>query len=153
MLTSKTARRETTASLGANPELQPELELGADAPLIVPAPEKAPTAESGFGLVLLNSGRRVMLDQTRELLVGRRDDKRGFVPDIDLGECGGYDAGVSRRHARFSFMNQICILEDLGSANGTFLNNQRLPPNQPTPIRDGDELMFGTLVMRLELRA
>ena len=37
-------------------------------------------------------------------------------------------------------------LIDLGSVNGTYLNGQRLIPNQPRVLRDGDEIKFGKLV-------
>jgi pSer/pThr/pTyr-binding forkhead associated (FHA) protein len=39
----------------------------------------------------------------------------------------------------------------LGSTNGTYLRSsetgqfQRLPANQPTPVKDGDEVVFGNV--------
>ena len=47
----------------------------------------------------MNSGRRINLDIGDDLLIGRKDNARGIFPDVDLGLDGGYDAGVSRRHA------------------------------------------------------
>ena len=47
---------------------------------------------------------------------------------------------VSRQHARISFRNGNFYIEDTGSANGTFLNGQRLPPNQPQPLRSGMQI-------------
>jgi len=38
---------------------------------------------------------------------------------------------------------------DLGSANGSFLNGQRLYPNEKRIVRDSDELRLGRLVMRV----
>ena len=38
-------------------------------------------------------------------------------------------------------------LVDLGSVNGTHLNGQRLVPNQPRVLRDGDEIRLGRLVV------
>ncbi len=39
--------------------------------------------------------------------------------------------GISREHARFAWVNseQCFTVEDMGSGNGTFLNDQPLPPN------------------------
>jgi len=37
----------------------------------------------------------------------------------------------------------------VGSSNGTFLNGQRLVPNQPRVLRDGDEVRFGKLVAHI----
>jgi len=41
-------------------------------------------------------------------------------------------------------------VEDLGSANGTFVNGRRLAPQTPTAIEDSDELKCGTLLIRVE---
>lgn len=119
---------------------------------IVSAPAIIQTAGEGhvFQLVLVDSGRRLMLDENKELMIGRADEKRGIVPDIDLGDYGGYDTGVSRRHAIIFLHHKHCVIKDLGSANGTFINNRRVSPNQPTLINHGDELKFGTLLTRIE---
>ena len=50
-------------------------------------------------LQIMNSGRRINLDVADDLLIGRKDNARGIFPDVDLGLDGGFDAGVSRRHA------------------------------------------------------
>lgn len=76
---------------------------------------------------------------------------RSVIPDIDLGPEGGYDAGVSRRHAVISLHNGRCMIEDLGSANGTFVNGRRLSPQAMAGLRSGDELMCGTLALRIEI--
>jgi len=147
-LVSSGPRRETTASLnkaaaGGGPPLMEE-----SAPLVVPAPAAAGPAIS---LVVINSGRRIALDAGDDLLVGRKDNQRGIYPDVDLGLDGGYDAGVSRKHAVIARQGGGFTLEDLASANGTFVNDHRLSPNSPAPIRHGDELKFGTLILRFEI--
>jgi eukaryotic-like serine/threonine-protein kinase len=50
---------------------------------------------------------------------------------------------VSRRHARLWFDNGRWYLADMQSANGSFVNNARLQPNQPVALNDGDILNFG----------
>jgi serine/threonine protein kinase len=54
---------------------------------------------------------------------------------------------VSRRHARLWFDNGRWYLADMQSANGTFINNVRLQPNQPVGLNDGDMLNFGEEVV------
>lgn len=115
-----------------------------------PLDTRLPSAPS-LSLVVINSGRRISLDAADDLLVGRKDNQRGIYPDVDLGLDGGYDAGVSRRHAIIGVSADGFTVEDLGSANGTFINGRRLQPEAPTPIRHGDELKFGTLILRFEV--
>ncbi len=58
---------------------------------------------------------------------------------------------VSRRHAVITYRNGIFMISDLGSANGTFVNDQRL--EAPFPLASGDvirlfvpELLFSAMV-------
>ena len=140
--------RETTASLGQ--------QLKTDTlppPVIKAAPLPSQSAPVGhtISLVVINSGRRITVDANDDLLVGRKDNARGIFPDVDLGLDEGYDAGVSRRHAILSPTPSGWVVEDLVSANGTFLNGKRVQPQQPVPMRSGDELKLGTLLLRVEL--
>jgi pSer/pThr/pTyr-binding forkhead associated (FHA) protein len=138
-------RSETTMSLG---QRGPTGEFDS-APLIMPSPVPAPT-EPRITLVIMNSGRRLNLDIADDLLIGRKDNGRGIFPDVDLGLDGGYDAGVSRRHAILAHTNGVYTVEDLGSSNGTFVNGQRLSAQTPTRLANGDELKCGTLLIRVE---
>ncbi|WP_237064754.1 FHA domain-containing protein [Microbulbifer guangxiensis] len=49
---------------------------------------------------------------------------------------------LSRRHARLEVRDGLLFVIDLGSANGTYLNNKRVVE---TRVRRGDELRFDTL--------
>ena len=118
-------------------------------PISVPAPAPAPGGPK-ITLQIMNSGRRINLDIGDDLLIGRKDNARGIFPDVDLGLDGGYDAGVSRRHAILAHKQDIYTVEDLGSSNGTFVNGRRLAPQTPTRIEHSDELKCGTLLIRVE---
>ncbi len=50
---------------------------------------------------------------------------------------------LSRHHARLLLTGEKLELIDLGSTNGTFLNDSRLEKNQPSTLKEGDELRFG----------
>ncbi len=139
-LIGRQRRQETTTTLDEPDKTVPS---AAAAP-----PTYNPT---GISLVLVHDGRRLQLEPNTVLLVGRTDQKRGIIPDIDLGNYGGYDAGVSRRHAMIAVSERNCTVEDLESANGTFVNNQRVHPQQPLTLHHGDELKFGTLLLRVEI--
>lgn len=143
-----TPNRETTMSLG--PRGPADSLAVPEQPQIVPAPEPASHGPA-LTLVVMNSGRRLTLDVDDDRLIGRKDNARGIFPDVDLGLDGGYDAGVSRRHAILGYKNGAYTVEDLGSSNGTFVNGRRLDPQMPTPLAGGDELKCGTLLMRVEI--
>jgi hypothetical protein len=51
------------------------------------------------------------------------------------------DRTISSRHARLVFRQDQWWVEDLGSTNGTFLNDHRI--ETPTVIAHGDRLQFG----------
>lgn len=50
---------------------------------------------------------------------------------------------LSRHHARLLLTGEKLELIDLGSTNGTFLNDIRLEKNQPSALKEGDEIRFG----------
>lgn len=51
---------------------------------------------------------------------------------------------ISREHARIQRDGWRVILEDLGSTNGTYLNNERL--SQKVQLRDGDQVKIGDVL-------
>jgi len=58
------------------------------------------------------------------------------------------DGRISRRHARICVDDDGCLLEDLDSRNGTFLNGERL--TAPRRVREGDKIYLGsTCVMKI----
>jgi pSer/pThr/pTyr-binding forkhead associated (FHA) protein len=58
------------------------------------------------------------------------------------------DMSASGRHARLVQENGIWWLEDLGSRNGTMLNDLKLAKS--TPLAEGDIIGIGALRLRLE---
>jgi len=47
---------------------------------------------------------------------------------------------VSRLHATLSWDHEQVVITDLNSTNGTFVNGERLLPNQPRRLRAGDKI-------------
>ncbi|MBF0564950.1 MAG: FHA domain-containing protein [Nitrospirae bacterium] len=49
---------------------------------------------------------------------------------------------ISKLHARFIFENGKWFIEDLNSANGTFVNNGKIPPHKMIPVKKKDIIRF-----------
>jgi pSer/pThr/pTyr-binding forkhead associated (FHA) protein len=87
----------------------------------------------------------------RENLLGRNDPQHGIFPEIDLTKHDP-TSSVSRRHALIHQRNGQYFIEDLGSANGTFLNElTRLPKGEQRLLSNGAELKLGSVRLRFML--
>jgi NADPH-dependent 2,4-dienoyl-CoA reductase/sulfur reductase-like enzyme/pSer/pThr/pTyr-binding forkhead associated (FHA) protein len=73
------------------------------------------------------------LSQTKVISVGRQ---AGAYFLIDHGS-------VSRRHAEISYANGQYVLRDLGSSNGTFVNEKRLASGSTHLLKQNDRVRFG----------
>lgn len=58
------------------------------------------------------------------------------------------DPFASGRHARLTRQGHVIVLEDLGSTNGTYLNDE--PVQGPQPLHPGDRVRIGDSVFRFE---
>lgn len=72
--------------------------------------------------------------------IGKANDK--IPPDIDVSGFPDSDV-VSRVHADIRIEPDGYYLEDTGSANGTYVNNQPLRPGDRYRLRAGDRISLG----------
>jgi EAL domain-containing protein (putative c-di-GMP-specific phosphodiesterase class I) len=86
------------------------------------------------------------------IVVGRGDKASNNAPDLDL-EPLDIEHVVSRKHAELEYQSQIAIIRDLGSRNGTFVNDERLLPQEPRHLKDGDSVRFGHIAFAFTLVA
>jgi diguanylate cyclase (GGDEF)-like protein len=63
-----------------------------------------------------------------------------------------HDEQISRRHAmiRSDSTGESYTLSDLGSTNGTYLNDR--PVTKPEPLKDGDKIFIGTTILKFQLQ-
>ncbi len=115
----------------------------------MPAGAEAGRENRSLTLEVVDSGRQAQLPATSEILLGRLDAAHGIFPDLDLTADGGLGRGVSRRHAKIVQRSGEFFVEDVGSANGTFLNGQRLTPYLPYPLHSGDEVQLGRVKLSI----
>ena len=86
-----------------------------------------------------------------QLLIGRRSRSRGISPEIDL-TGPPEDPGVSHAHALLlPHTDGGWAVVDLGSANGTYVNDpfKPVPIRVPVPVRAGDRIYAGAWTVLL----
>jgi pSer/pThr/pTyr-binding forkhead associated (FHA) protein len=64
----------------------------------------------------------------------------GRAPSCTICLPGSRDQGVSKEHADLRMQGGACVVVDLGSANGTFVNDERVGERT---LRDGDRVRLG----------
>jgi|GEM_PF-5327467 len=121
-------------------------------PLAVePKAEPVSKPSSRFGMLrfeFLETRQTLKFDIYQLMTLGRPDPVTGRRPTVDFTPLAGYRMGVSRHHAEIRWKsNNVLEVMDLGSGNGTFLNDTRCTANRPYEIYNGDQLRLGQLGM------
>jgi pSer/pThr/pTyr-binding forkhead associated (FHA) protein len=94
-------------------------------------------------LVAEVTGHRILLPEEGELILGRFDPYTHTTPDVDLTYEDVQHRGVSRRHALVSGWRGQYQITDLGSSNGTWVNDQRIALHERQNLEIGDEVRLG----------
>jgi hypothetical protein len=113
---------------------------------------QAPLASEGTGLHSASTGIAVAREAVAPRLVVERapGHTAGMIYDVDDGAVLGRgeaaeirldDPFASARHARVLRQAGAVVLEDLGSTNGTYLNEELL--HGPAPLHHGDRVRIG----------
>lgn len=118
-------------------------------PPVYPSPPSFPSPTPVPGRLIVRDTNAVLPfpPNKSEILIGREDPVNNIFPDMDLTDHGGDRGGVSRRHARIFTQGDQVFIEDLNSTNYTYVNQQKLVPGQPHPLRDGDEIRLGKILL------
>jgi pSer/pThr/pTyr-binding forkhead associated (FHA) protein len=95
----------------------------------------------------------LIISPHNRVVIGRMDASSERRPDVDLTPYKALEYGVSRIHAAIQRDDETLVIVDLASANGTHLNGQRLTPEQPRVLRDGDEIHFGKMVVHVYFKS
>lgn len=92
------------------------------------------SSTSPWGQLIADDGSAILAISLNRSLIGRALDS-----DIRVA-----NQEVSRHHVIMYRQDGATMIQDLGSANGTYLNGVRLT-EEPAPIHGGDALMLGDL--------
>lgn len=154
-----------TASLGPNLEKNPiGLSTVPDLPppAVPPATESAATAANTFppvaGTLGVGAAKTQLQQQSAQLMhvqtstpvelpnnlsvihIGKPNDL--VPPDVDVSGFANSEI-VSRVHANLRVEGDAYYLEDVGSSNGTYVNNTPLPKGNRHRLRPGDRISLG----------
>ncbi|MFM7364221.1 MAG: FHA domain-containing protein [Cuspidothrix sp.] len=89
----------------------------------------------------LQASQEIELPQNLSLIhIGKPNDR--IPPDIDVSGFANSEI-VSRIHADIRIEGDSCYIEDVGSSNGTYINNLPLLPGNRHRLRPGDRISLG----------
>jgi len=91
-----------------------------------------------------NNYKLILTDETgspKEFELGQSEIIIGRDPSVDITIPS---AAISRRHAKLTREGEAYMLEDLGSSNGTYLNDKKLTAR--LPLMSGDKIRFGKAI-------
>ncbi|YAF98769.1 MAG: FHA domain-containing protein [Nodularia sp. CChRGM 3473] len=129
----------------------PEQEVSPPPPEATPAPPQpvqTPVAASRTQLQQVTarlfhvqSDREIELPQTLSVIhIGKPNDR--IPPDVDVSGFSNSEI-VSRIHADIRIEGDAHYIEDVGSSNGTYINNLPLLPGNRHRLRPGDRISLG----------
>ena len=127
----------------------------AEREILLRKAKKKGTAELGDGkaerysILLLIRGliEKVVIEPGQEYHLGRFEDADSY--QIDLTPHGAVERGISRNHASLTMEDVHLYIIDHGSTNGTFVDGNKIPPNEPTMIHSGSDVVLGRLRIQI----
>jgi hypothetical protein len=111
-----------------------------------PKPPAAGRSDAGFMALYIDTASTALrVKLANQVILGRYSPGITVRLGVDLEAHGALERGVSRVHAVIRRTTQGLEIEDLASKNGTWLNDEKLTPFLPKPLRSGDRLRLGML--------
>lgn len=136
----------STATFGTS-----DLKIDSVGTMPEPSPP-TPVTEAQVNLHIIRTGQILPLIGREEYTLGRISQGQSILPDIDLAPYDGYSQGVSRLHATFKLKNNNLYIEDLGSSNGTRINDSKIDPHTDQLIHHGDVISLGRFKIQALIR-
>ena len=106
--------------------------------------KEAAVPDRGIAVFLEGESNPACIDSRAEFVLGRKSETSSEVL-VDLSRFRGYSLGLSRRHVAIRRTGDGYEVLDLGSVNGTWLNEERLVPHQSYPLPSGTHLRLGRM--------
>ncbi|WP_414566150.1 MULTISPECIES: FHA domain-containing protein [unclassified Anabaena] len=123
------------------PAPAPEPQTVAAAATPVPAASRTQLQQVTARLFHVQSDSEIELPQTLSVIhIGKPNDR--IPPDVDVSGFSNSEI-VSRIHADIRVEGDAHYIEDVGSSNGTYINNLPLLPGNRHRLRPGDRISLG----------
>ena len=106
-----------------------------------------------LSLLVQQTGQLIEITENEEITLGRAGAGQPIVPDIDLTPYQGLEAGVSRLHASIRIKDDDIYIMDLGSANGTRLNGEKISPSTPHKLTNENIITLGKLNLKVLIKS
>lgn len=102
-------------------------------------------ASTKNGDKLINEIFKTLVREKAPIKIGRAETNDIVLPDAEAN-----DKMVSRHHAEITFSDGQYWVKDLGSRNGTYVNGERLRPQQPKVIGWQDAIVIHLHLFRID---
>jgi ABC-type multidrug transport system ATPase subunit/pSer/pThr/pTyr-binding forkhead associated (FHA) protein len=112
------------------------------APHAAPAPDAAGGAPRKHRTVIGELSLDQLQSQNNIITIGRTPDNQIVVNHPQ----------VSSKHAQIVKQGDQLFLEDRGSANGSFVRGQRIPPGQKVPVANGEKVFIGPMPLLIHIQ-
>ncbi len=137
----------TTQAIKRSPSdmLAPELAVPSDNQQNSPVKE----VDAVISLLIVDTGQVLHLAGRNEYTLGRVSEGQPILPDVDLSPYDAFNQGVSRLHVSMKLTKNGVVITDLGSANGTRVNGQKIVSHVEYPINHGDTIALGKFQIQI----
>ena len=126
------------SSTPPNPNITSDFQIKQTSSQPIPNLNKTHSDARGWQLVAPTFS--IQLEISKNLKLGRVEGNDIVLPD----------SSVSSKHALLEIKSEGVYLTDLGSTNGTTINNHRIQTNTKIMLHPGDQIAFGASVFSLQ---
>jgi pSer/pThr/pTyr-binding forkhead associated (FHA) protein len=106
----------------------------------------------GIAIFILGQSKPIGIRLEKEFIIGRSIEATKERV-VGLTSYDAYALGVSRRHLMVRRVGNGYEVVDLGSRNGTWVNEQRLVPQSPLSVKSGSRIRLGNLRIVITFRS
>jgi pSer/pThr/pTyr-binding forkhead associated (FHA) protein/DNA-directed RNA polymerase subunit RPC12/RpoP len=111
-----------------------------------------PEGGAQLSLHIMRMGQIIPLVDRNEYTIGRISQGQSILPDVDLTPFDAFSQGVSRLHATIKLEPDRVSISDLGSSNGSRINNNKIKPHQEYKLNHGDVISLGRFKIQVLIR-